>query len=574
MELFKLLGTIAIDTAQADQALDKTAKKAEGTGSKAESAFAKIGGAAKKVGTAVFAAGSALGGAWLAAIEGSREYRTEMGKLDAAFVTNGHSSSAAKKTYQDLQAVLGETNVSVEAANHLALLTDNEKDLQSWTKICTGVFATFGDSLPIEGLTESANETAKVAKLTGPLTDAIVWAGISEDDFNKKLEACTNEQERQRLIMETLNTTYSKASEQYQKTNKDVMDANRAQENLNSAMAELGRVGEPILTAIKNKVAEMVQVAVPLLDSFISKFEDANKWVKNNKNTLDTWAAAIIAVTVTIGTFLLIMKWGTILGAATKAVKATRAAILLFNAALLANPIALVVSLIAGLVAAFIYLWNNNKAFREFWIGLWEKIKSVSGIAVQWIKNKFNDLKSAVSNVKSRFEEIRKGITEKIEAAKEAVRKAIEKIKGFFDFEWSLPKLKMPSIGITGKFGIDPPSAPKFNLKWNAEGGILNKPTIFGMTETGTLLGGGEAGEEAIAPIDVLQGYVQNAVRAENEGVRKTIIEQMQNLITFLRETMPEDVRMDTGALVGALTPAIDRSLSDQWNQNKRGNTR
>mgnify|MGYP000637645451 FL=1 len=53
-----------------------------------------------------------------------------MGKLDTAFVTNGHSSDAAKKTYQDLQAVLGETDVSVEAANHLAVMTDNEKDLQ------------------------------------------------------------------------------------------------------------------------------------------------------------------------------------------------------------------------------------------------------------------------------------------------------------------------------------------------------------------------------------------------------------------------------------------------------------
>ena len=195
MELFKLLGTIAIDNAQAQKAIDETTTKADSGSKKTDSAFKKIGESAVKIGKAVFTAGAALGGAWIAAIEGSREYRTEMGKLDTAFQTNGHSSEAAKKTYQDLQAVLGDTDVSVEAANHLAVMTDNEKDLQTWTDICTGVFATFGDSLPIEGLTEAANETAKVGQVTGPLADALNWAGISEDEFNEKLAKCSGEQE-------------------------------------------------------------------------------------------------------------------------------------------------------------------------------------------------------------------------------------------------------------------------------------------------------------------------------------------------------------------------------------------
>ena len=97
MELFKLLGTIAVENDQANRALDETAGKADGAGKKTESAFSKIGGAALKVGKAVVAAGVTLGAAWIAAIEGSREYRTEMGKLDTAFTTNGHSSEAAKR---------------------------------------------------------------------------------------------------------------------------------------------------------------------------------------------------------------------------------------------------------------------------------------------------------------------------------------------------------------------------------------------------------------------------------------------------------------------------------------------
>ena len=571
MELFKLMGTIAIDANQAHEALDDTASKAENASKQTDSAFTTIGGAALKVGRAVVTAGAALGGAWLAAIEGSRDYRAQMGLLDSAFLKSGHSSTEAKNTYSALNAVLGDTEQAVEAAQHMALLADNEKELSTWTDIATGVYATFGNSLPIEGLAESSQEVSRNGILTGGLIDALVWAGISEEEFQKKLDACTTEQERQDLIMNTLNSTYSKASDQYKETNKDVMAARQAQEKLSDAMAELGRIGEPILTAIKDKVADMALAAIPHIENFIKKVKDLKKWIKDNEDTIDAWVAVIIGATVSIATFLLIMKWSTIMAAASKAISAVRNAILLFNAALLANPIALVVALIAGLVAAFVYLWNNNEGFRQFWINLWEKIKSACGSAVSWIKGKFSDFKSALSTVKTTFENIKQAISDKLDSARDKVRSAIEKIKGFFNFKWSLPKLKMPSITVTGKFSLNPPSVPKF--KWNAEGGILTKPTIFGSMGD-TLLGGGEAGAEAIAPIDVLQDYVRAAVRAETEGIRATLIEQMGLLMTYLSRNMPKAVLLDTGAMVGELTPAIDAGLANRWNNTKRGNTR
>lgn len=571
MELFKLMGTIAVDANQAHKAIDDTAAKADDASKKTSSAFSAIGGAALKVGTAVVTAGAALGGAWLAAIEGTRDYRAQMGLLDSAFQASGHSSTAAKDTYSALNAVLGDTEQAVEASQHIALLADNEKELTTWTDIATGVYATFGASLPIEGLAEAANETANTGVVTGSLADALNWAGISEDDFNDKLAKCTTEQQRQDLIMNTLNGTYSKASETYKETNKDVMEARKAQEKLTDAMAQLGAVGEPILTAIKNKVADMALAAIPHIQNFVNKVKDLKKWIKDNENTIDAWIAVIIGATVSIGTFLLILKWGAIMAAATKAIKAVRSAILLFNAALLANPIALVVALIAGLVAAFVYLWNNNKGFRQFWIDMWAKIRSASGKAIDWIKGKFNDFKSALSTVKTVFGNIKKEISDKLDSARDKVRDAVNKIKGFFNFKWSLPKLKMPSITVTGKFSLNPPSVPKF--KWNAEGGILTKPTIFGRMGD-TMLGGGEAGAEAIAPIDVLQGYVRAAVRMENEGIRATMIEQTRLLMDFLARSIPQAVVLDTGAVVGELTPAIDAWLADRWNNTKRGNTR
>lgn len=572
MNIFELFGTIAINNEEANKAIDDTTQKAENAGEKSQGAFSKIGSAAAAVGKAVLTAGAALGTAWIAAIEGSREYRTEMGKLDTAFVTNGHSSESATKTYQALQAVLGDTAVSVEAANHLAVMTDNEKDLSTWTDICTGVFATFGDSLPIEGLTEAANETAKVGQVTGPLADALNWAGIAEDEFNEKLAACSTEQERQKLIMDTLNDTYKGASDQYKETNKDILAANQAQEKLTSAFAELGRIGEPILTAIKTKVADMVTAALPYLESFIAKVKSLRTWIQNNQQTIKNWAAAITAAGVSVGTFLLILNWGKIMGAAATAIKAVRTAVTLFNATLLANPIGMVIALVAGLVAGFILLWNNNKGFRDFFISMWAKIKSATGTAVSWIKGKFSDFKGALSSVRTTFDNIRKAIADKIDAARESVRKAIDKIKGFFKFSWSLPKIKLPSFTLKGKFSLSPPSVPKISVKWNAAGAVFDQPTIFD-TPLG-LQGVGEAGPEAVAPISVLQGYVSDAVRRENEGIIRTMIEQNRIMQDFLKRTIPRSVHLDSGALIGELTPAIDRELSDRLEHARRGNTR
>ena len=89
--------------------------------------------------------------------------------------------------------------------------------MSEWTTICEGVYATFGDSLPIEGLTEAANETAKTGTVTGSLADALNWAGISEDEFNEKLAACNNEAEREALIRSTLTGVYDEAAAGYEK---------------------------------------------------------------------------------------------------------------------------------------------------------------------------------------------------------------------------------------------------------------------------------------------------------------------------------------------------------------------
>ena len=260
------------DTDETADSLDDMEESADEAGEASEGMGKKLASAAKGGAVLLASAVGAVVGALVGATEASREYRTEMGKLDTAFTTNGHSSQAAYKTYGGLQGVLGETDQAVEAANHLAKLTDNEEDLAKWTDVCTGVYATFGASLPIEGLTEAANETAKLGQLTGPLADALNWAGVNEEKFQAQLEACSNEQERQTLILETLNGLYGEAAEAYKETNSEIIRANQANEEWNATMAEIGGAVEPILTDVKLLGASLLADLVPGVKSAVGAF--------------------------------------------------------------------------------------------------------------------------------------------------------------------------------------------------------------------------------------------------------------------------------------------------------------
>lgn len=237
------------------------------------------------------AAATATVAALTAASEATREYRTNMAKLDVAFTDNGHSAAEAQEAYQELVGVLGESDQAVEAANHLAKLTDNARDLATWTgDILPGVFATFGDSLPIEGLTEAANETAKVGQVTGPLADALNWAGVSEDKFNESLAACSDEQERQALITGTLSGLYKSAAAQYKRTNAEVIRANKANDAWTASLAQSGKVMEPIVTDVKELGVELLQsadqpirrISKYIRSTLLPTLEKVSKWALRN----------------------------------------------------------------------------------------------------------------------------------------------------------------------------------------------------------------------------------------------------------------------------------------------------
>lgn len=480
MELFRLFGKIAIDNTEANRALRETSQNAGETANETKEAFSKIGKVAGTIAKGIGVAGLAIGGALIGAVESTREYRAEMALLESAFLTAGHSSKEAKQTYSDLNAVLGDSGQAVEASQHLALIADNEKELNELTGILTGVYATFGESLPLEGLAEGINHTASLGEVQGSLADALEWSGISVDDFNEQLAKLKTEEERQDLIVKTLKGTYSEASAQYKETNKDIIESRKAQERLTDAMAEVGRVGEPIMTAIKNAIASMAEKAVPVIVSMVDGFRDMVTWIKQNQDTIQAWVGVILGATTTIGIFLLVISWGKIMTAAANAIKVVRTAILGMNAAMLANPIGLVVALLAGLVVAFVYLWNNVEGFRKFWIKTWNTIKdgavkawnsikkSLSNIG-SWFSDKFkqvqkagkdawNGIKNAwnsagkwfsnmASKVKNAFTSIPSWFRSKFQSAWSAIKSVFSNWGSFFSGLWGKVKAKFGSIG-------------------------------------------------------------------------------------------------------------------------------
>lgn len=368
---------------------------------------------------------SAVGNAVSSFIElsdSTREYRDDMAKLETAFTSAGHTTETATKTYEDFYAILGESDRSVEAVNHLAELTKNEEELAKWSEIAAGVTAKFGDSLPIEGLTEAANETAKVGEVTGPLADALNWAGISEDEFNEKLAACTSEQERATLITDTLNGLYSEAAAEYNELTKSTQDARRATSDMEQAQANMGATLEPLTTAWTSFKARAMEALVPVVQTVVGWLQKVQQWAEENPGKMEIIKGVVLALAVAMGVLAAALGISSLIKTVTTAFAA-------LNAVMTMNPIGLIVAAIAGLVAGFIYLWNNCEGFRNFWINLWENVKEIAVSVATWLSETWTFIVEGAKSAWSSFSEFWVNLWNSIT---EWVSGAVNSIVGFF----------------------------------------------------------------------------------------------------------------------------------------------
>ncbi len=355
--------------------------------------------------------------------ESTREFRQDMGTLETAFDRAGFSADTATETWKGLYSVFGEDDRAVEAANNIARMADSQEELDEWVRITTGVWGTYQDALPVEGLAEAAGETAKVGKVTGVMADALNWSSEAaellaeymgddvtnaEDAFNVALSECSDEAERQALITDTLTVLYGEAADKYEETAGTLMDANAANADYTQTLAEMGERIEPVTTAVQqgftkilNKIMELIgetdftaiaEQVGDLTDKAITLAEDGIAWLKDNMDWLIPVVSGLTAAFVAYKVISLgvaaaeaiktavLATGATVVNAATIATWALNGAI-----AFLTSPITIAVAAIAGLVAAGVWLYNNWDTAKEHLIAFGNKVSEIWNSIAGWI---------------------------------------------------------------------------------------------------------------------------------------------------------------------------------------------
>lgn len=228
-----------------------------------------------------------------------------------------------------------------------------------------------------------------------------------------------------------------------------------------------------------------------------------------------------------------------------------------------------------GIKSFFVNIWTSIK---DFFSNIWSSIKTTVSNVVDGIKakisNVFTSVKTTVTDIFNGIKDtatavwnaIKSAITTPIEAAKEKVKAVIESIKGFFSgLKLELPHIKLPHFSISGSLSLSPPSVPRLNIDWYKEGGIMLKPTIFGMNGS-SLMAGGEAGAEAILPLSQFYDRLESILTSRlNTGA-------MEKYLAVIAANSGKGIYLDDGTLVGHLLPAIDSGLANYSIRARRGN--
>jgi phage-related protein len=327
---------------------------------------------------------------WLAELpEATRELRQDFDTLETSFDRAGFSNEQATQTWKDLYKIFGEDDRAVEAANLIAKMTDNEKELNEWVTITKGIWGSYQDSLPVEGLAEAAMESGRCGQVTGVLADALNWSSdaakmfagymsedvtTAEDAFNVALSECTTEQERQALITETLTALYGDAATKYDEASGSMTEAKDAAAENILIQNELAETMEPLTTEYQGLKNEILTGIMPAVKTFSEWGVGALNWMKEHPvamkiiaSVLGVVAAAFTALAVAV-TVYTVAQWA-------------------MNAAVLANPIVWIVVAIVAAIAAVI-------AIVVLMIEYWDQIVAAVKRCVQWICDAWNKFTS------------------------------------------------------------------------------------------------------------------------------------------------------------------------------------
>ena len=311
-------------------------------------------------------------------IEETQEYQKILGTLETSSQKAGYSAEQTEQSYKQLYGVLGDEQTAATALANLQALGLSQEQLTVLTDAAIGAWATYGDSIPIDGLAEAINETVKAGAVTGTFADVLNWAGTSEDDFNTKLEKANSESERMNLVMQELASQgLPQAAEAWRQNNDNLVQLNQANANLQESTAALAELLTPFVVETKNGIAEILQEVVQLVEQG-SPLLGAIGGVGG--------AIAGMGLSIFIGNIV----------TTTKEIGGLKGAFGALNTVMKANPIGIVITLIAALSAGLITAYNTNEVFRQKVDAAWTTVKQTGQEVFGTIKDGVTEAIGAV----------------------------------------------------------------------------------------------------------------------------------------------------------------------------------
>lgn len=510
-----------------------------------------------------------------ATVPATEEYRQIMASLEASSELAGYTAEQTAESYGQLFEVLGDDQTAATTTANLQALGLTQEQITKVINGSIGAWAKYGDSIPIDGLAEAINETVKTGQVTGNLADVLNWgtseeetfgltmkenikftelsseeleklteterqeyearkqqyetieaynqelseAVSGEDKFNIALQEATTEAERADMIMQMLaNQGLMQVGEQWKENNENLIEGRNATAKMQEATAELAETIAPIITKLTTLAADL-----------LGKFNDMPESVQGAIGVMLLLVATSSTLFGTLGNLSMgiknisqgISSLTAFMGTASGGAKA-------LWSALATNKFALIIAGVTAIITVLITLYDKCEWFRNA------------------VNITFNTIKNAITDV-----------TDTISGVINAIEYMFSQFKNI--------KIPLPHFKISGEFSLNPLSVPKLGVDWRKDGVILTRPTLFAMNGD-RIQGGGEAGHEAVLPIELLKQYI----REENDANNRVLVDLIREAMSEVKFMAENTIFIGDKKVETILTEMVLKKISEKMSGSMR----